>query len=46
MGEILHTEMVQTYDENHLIKKVNESNVEGGSARGRPPVKWISRMEE
>ena len=32
--------------ERSLQKKVEESGVSGPVARGRPPVKWLSRVEE
>ncbi len=33
-------------NEYDCTKKVNESTIEGRRVRGRPPVKWINRVEE
>ncbi len=33
-------------DECDFTKRVYESTTEGKGVRGRPPVKWINRVEE
>ncbi len=37
---------VMRMNECDFTKRVSESTTEGRGVRGRPPVKWINRMEE
>lgn len=33
-------------NEDDFVKTVNEGRVEGEGIKGRPPVKWINRVDE
>jgi len=33
-------------NENEFVKRVYKSEIEGQSIRGRPPVKWINRVDK
>ncbi len=37
---------VMRMNECEFTKRVFESTIEGRGVRGRPPVKWINRVEE
>jgi len=38
--------LVVRMNENEFVKRVYKSKIEGPSVRGRPPVKWINRVDD